>query len=199
MAPLTRMAPSRRKVPFDRIAPAAAALAALALAGCGGGGRASSASSATGSILPGITTHLTTKTPAPASAGSTGVSGSAATPAAALIPALEHCRLAWNAPANQSQRYAFDLEVAAAAGTPRARMLLLRVNGNCALVYAGATSAPSRVWTDEAGIWSVQQIYQSETALVTLARKALVQPNVSAQLQASPNDQDPTLGTLVPV
>jgi hypothetical protein len=159
----------------------AAVLAAvtIALSACGG-------SSSTGSHAG--TTPPATTTPA------TG-----ATAVASLAPRLESCVEQWNAAANQTVRFAFDGEVQAAVNAPAERMLVTRSGGRCTLVFAGSGADGPRIWSQEAGVWSAEAVLAGETALTAEVGLARAQPNVTAAITTPPDEEDATVGLLVPL
>jgi hypothetical protein len=121
------------------------------------------------------------------------------TAVASLGPQLEPCVHAWNAAANQTIRFAFDGEVLAARNTPGQRMLVTRSGGLCSLVFAGSGAAGPRIWSQEAGVWSAQAVLAGETALTAEVALARAQPNVTAAITTPPDEEDTTVGLLVPL
>jgi ABC-type phosphate transport system substrate-binding protein len=171
-----------RRAPLGAAALGAAALGAvtLTIAACGG---SSAQRSGPASTAP---TTGTTQT-----AGTTAV--------ASLGRQLEPCVDAWNDAANQTIRFAFDGEVLAARNTPGERMLVTRSGGRCSLVFAGSGAAGPRIWSQEAGVWSAQAVLAGETALTAEVELARVQPNVTAAITTPPDEEDTTVGLLVPL
>ncbi|HEX3872574.1 MAG TPA: hypothetical protein VHW26_00405 [Solirubrobacteraceae bacterium] len=151
----------------------AAVLGAVALAGCGG-----------------------SSTPA-ARTASTPNAGKV--PVASLGPELEPCVEQWNSPANQSVRFGFDGEVLDARNTVDQKMLVTRTAGRCSLVFPGAGTDQPRIWSREAGIWSAQAVLAGETALTAEVRLAQTHPNVTAAITDPPDEEDTTVGLLVPL
>jgi hypothetical protein len=155
-------------------AAAAAAILALALAGCGSSGSSGSKSSSTTSGQPKVAV-------------------------ASLGPKLEPCVEQWNAAANQMVRFGFDGEVLAAGNTPRQKMLVTRTAGRCSLVFAGSKADQPRIWSREAGTWSAQAVLAGETALRAQVTQALADPNVTAAITSPPDEEDTTVGVIVPL
>jgi hypothetical protein len=122
------------------------------------------------------------------------------TPAVATLgPRLEPCVEQWNAAANQTVRFAFDGEVLAARSTPSRKMLVTRSAGHCSVVFAGSGADPPRIWSQEAGVWSAQAVLAGETALTDQVKLALAHPNVTAAISDPPDEEDTTVGLLVPL
>jgi hypothetical protein len=152
----------------------AIAILALALAGCGSSGSSGSKSSSTKSGQPKVAV-------------------------ASLGPKLEPCVEQWNAAANQTVRFGFDGEVVAAANTPRQKMLVTRTAGRCTLVFGGSKTDQPRIWSREAGIWSAQAVLAGETALKAQVAQAVADPNVTAAITSPPDEEDTTVGVIVPL
>jgi hypothetical protein len=131
-------------------------------------------------------------------AASTTPSGGT-TVVASLGPRLEPCVDAWNAASNQTIRFAFDGEVLAARNTPGQKMLVSRSGGQCSLVFAGSGAAGPRIWSQEAGVWSAEAVLAGETALTAQVRLARAKPNVTAAITTPPDEEDATIGLLVPL
>jgi len=118
---------------------------------------------------------------------------------ASLSPKLEPCVEQWNAAANQMVRFGFDGEVLAAGNTPRQKMLVTRTAGRCSLVFAGSKADQPRIWSREAGTWSAQAVLAGETALRAQVTQALADPNVTAAITSPPDEEDTTVGVIVPL
>lgn len=148
----------------------------LGLTGCGGG-----------SSAPGA--HTASTTP-----------GSAKVAVASLGPALEPCVEQWNAASNQTVRFGFDGEVLAARNTLRDRLLVTRpAAGGCSLVFAGSGADQPRIWSRVAGVWSAQAVLPGESALTAEVALAVAHPNVTAAITDPPDEEDTTVGLLVPL
>jgi hypothetical protein len=118
---------------------------------------------------------------------------------ASLGTSLDQCVEQWNDASNQTVRFAFDGEVLAARNTPRARMLVTRTAGTCTVVFAGSGADAPRIWSRPAGVWSAQEVLAGESALTAQVRLALADPNVTAAITSPPDEQETTVGLVVPL
>jgi hypothetical protein len=168
-----RPAPARPDRPAAT-SPAALVLALaliLAVAGCGGSSRPAAGKKAAAKVV-----------------------------VAHLAPNLEACLEEWNAAANQTVRFAFDGEVEHAVGTPHVGMLVTRnAAGACSLVFTGDATDAARIWTRDAGIWAAQTVLPGETALKAPIAAATAHPNVTAAITTPPDEEDQTVGLLIPL
>jgi hypothetical protein len=161
----------RRVARLAAVALPATVAVALAVAGCGGSSGAAGGKKAAAKVV-----------------------------VAHLAPDLETCLEEWNSAANQTVRFAFDGEVEHAVGTPHIGMLVTRnADGACSLVFTGDATDAARIWTRDAGIWAAQTVFPGETALKAPIAAATAHPNVTAAITTPPDEEDETVGLLIPL